>query len=168
MQSRWIAAVFLRELDALTHELDTYPTDADLWRVVPGVSNAAGTLALHLAGNLRHFVGGVLGGTGYERDRNAEFATRDVSKSALLAEMALARRDVAVALEGLDEDALRQDYPTPVGKFTVTTGEFLIHLVSHLAYHLGQVDYHRRFLTGTGAVPGVIALAALSTARETA
>ena len=45
----------------------------------------------------------------------------------------------------------------PVGGITVSTRRFLIHLATHLAWHLGQAGYLRRILTGqnvsTGAVP---------------
>src|SRR6187551_3396600 len=70
----WIRAVLRRDLATLRRELDLYADDAGPWREVPGLANCGGTLALHLAGNLRHFVGARLGTSGYVRDRTAEFA----------------------------------------------------------------------------------------------
>jgi hypothetical protein len=35
-------------------------------------------------------------------------------------------------------------------------GQFMVHLVAHLGYHLGQVDYHRRIAAGQEALPGMI------------
>ena len=46
-----------RELAAVQREIEAYPNDDSLWQLAPGISNSGGTLALHLAGNLRHFVG---------------------------------------------------------------------------------------------------------------
>ena len=56
-----IGGMMARELTTLKQEIEAYGSDADVWRTPPGITNSAGTLALHLAGNLRHFVGGVLG-----------------------------------------------------------------------------------------------------------
>jgi hypothetical protein len=71
-----IGTMMLRELVTLRKQIEAYPSDESLWKVVPGISNSGGTLALHLAGNLQHFIGAVLGSTGYIRDRDAEFSVR--------------------------------------------------------------------------------------------
>jgi hypothetical protein len=34
----------------------------------------------------------------------------------------------------------------------VTNRQFVIHLYGHFSYHLGQIDYLRRMLTGQGAL----------------
>ncbi len=80
-----IRRCMLRDLDGMLAELDGYPDDASVWALPDGIANSTGTLALHLAGNLRHFVGGQLGGTGYVRDRDAEFADRGLSRDELRA-----------------------------------------------------------------------------------
>jgi len=67
-----LSRVLVRDLRTLAAELDAYPDDASVWACPPGIPNAAGTLVLHVAGNLRHFVGARMGGTGYVRDRAAE------------------------------------------------------------------------------------------------
>src|SRR3989442_6853389 len=84
MLTTWIAAILRRDLGALRREIEAYADERDIWRVAPGISNCAGTLALHLAGNIQCFVGAVLAGTGYVRDRDAEFARRDVPRGELL------------------------------------------------------------------------------------
>src|SRR2546428_10628478 len=86
MLTTWTAAILRRDLGALRREIEAYADERDIWRVAPGISNCAGTLALHLAGNIQLFVGAVLGGTGYVRDRDAEFARRDVPRAELLRE----------------------------------------------------------------------------------
>jgi hypothetical protein len=63
---------------------------------------------------------------------------------------------------------LAQDFPEPVGGHRVGTEEWLIHLVTHLGYHLGQLDYHRRLVTGQGTAVGTMAVPELTTARKVA
>lgn len=157
-----IRRVLLRDLASLAAQLAAYPDDASLWREAPGISNPGGTLALHLAGNLRHFVGAQLGGTAYVRDREAEFARRTRSRADLVAEVAAARADVEDTLRRLAPDDLARAFPIPIGGATLATEQVLVHLAGHLAYHLGQLDYHRRLVTGGGSVPGMQSPSALA------
>lgn len=159
-----IATVLGRELRALGRELDAYPTEADLWRLPPGVPNSAGTLALHAAGNLRHFVGAVLGGDAYVRDRDGEFSRRGVPRAALHAELEAAVEVVGRVVPSLDAAVLAAPFPVPVASRRVRTDEFLVHLATHLAYHLGQVDYHRRIVTGGPDGVGAVAPTELASA----
>ncbi len=142
-----LARIMVRDLDRLAAEVEAYPTDEALWRIGGAAPNRGGTLALHLAGNLRHFVGAVLGGNGYVRDREREFAARDLSRRALLEEIAAARDDVQSVLPSVSDAALDAPWPgrTPLQE-GASTREMLVHLSGHLAYHLGQINYHRRLL----------------------
>jgi uncharacterized damage-inducible protein DinB len=153
-----VRVLILRELRSLRREVERYTSDEALWRVVPGIANPGGTLVLHLAGNLQHYIGARLGQTGYVRDRDAEFSRRDVPRAALLAEVDHASAAVDKTLAGLDERVLDQEYPELVGAHPLPTRDFLLHLVSHLAYHLGQVDYHRRITGADSATAGTIPL----------
>ena len=56
--------------------------------------------------------------------------------------------EVRDAFQGLDDEALQRDFPDPVVGHHAGTNELLLHLLSHLSYHLGQIDYHRRMVTG--------------------
>ena len=56
MLSNELSALFARDLTRLIQELKAFPDTASLWKTAPGVANAAGTLALHLEGGLRHFI----------------------------------------------------------------------------------------------------------------
>jgi len=145
-----LETLIVRELRAIRRELEAYPDDATVWRPIPGVPNTGGTLALHVAGNLRHFFGAILARDGYVRDREAEFARRDVPRGELLAGIDAAIESVERTLRALTDDALRAPYPEPIAKRTVSTAVFVTHLASHLAYHLGQMDIHRRAVTGDG------------------
>ncbi|MQA89422.1 MAG: DUF664 domain-containing protein [Gemmatimonas sp.] len=142
---------FLRELESVRREIEAYSDESLIWSLPPGVPNSAGTLALHIAGNLQHYFGAVLGGTAYIRDRPAEFSTRDVSRSELLVRIAAAEAAVAGALDASTQLDLAQPFSEPLGGAALTTAEVIIHLAVHLAYHLGQIDYHRRLVTGDPA-----------------
>jgi hypothetical protein len=160
-----VAAILARDLRTLRREVEAYPDETQLWHVVPGIANPGGTLVLHLTGNLQHFVGACLGASGYLRDRPAEFARRHVPRSELLGEIARAEAIVGV-LARLEDGDLRADFPELVAGNRVATGEYLIHLISHFTYHLGQLDYHRRMVVpGPGGV-GAVSPTELSTARR--
>ncbi len=132
--------------------MEAYLDDASLWKPMPGVSNVGGTLVLHIAGNLRHFLGNVLGGVPYARDRDAEFSNRTATKAELLALMSETRDAVAATIPKLSNEILTKPFPIQIAGRTVSTADFVVHLASHLAYHLGQLDYHRRFVTGRPVV----------------
>ena len=159
-----IGSILHRDLRALRREVEAYAVEADLWRTAPGVSNPAGTLVLHLAGNLQHFFGACLGGTGYVRDRPAEFSRRGVTRAELLREIDAAHNAVTAGLARLEPSQLAVEYPETIADARITTGEFLMHLATHCAYHLGQIDYHRRLVTGSEATVGAMRAGELSSA----
>ena len=165
MMKAAIGTILDRDLDTLRREIEAYSDEKELWQSAPGISNTAGTLALHLAGNLQYYFGTRLGGTGYVRDRAAEFARRDVPRVELLKEVEAARRAVHAGLAQLSAAQLADEYPEVIAELRVTTAEYLIHLTTHFAYHLGQIDYHRRIVTGSEVVVGAMRPAALSSAR---
>ena len=143
-----IHAVLRRELAALRRSVEAYPDDASLWAERPGLPNSGGTIVLHLAGNLQHFLGAVLGGTGYRRDRDAEFARRDVPRAELLAEITATETAVDRGMGRVSEAVLATPFPERIAGRRLAMGDFLVHLATHLAYHLGQLDYHRRLVSG--------------------
>jgi hypothetical protein len=163
-----VAAILDRDLQALAREVSAYPDERALWDTPPGITNSAGTLALHLAGNVRHYFETQLGRTGYVRDRPTEFASRDVPRTTILAQIEEARAAVRAAAARTTPDRLQEDFPEVVGGVRVVTGEYLIHLVSHFAFHLGQLDYHRRVVTGQTRGMDAVRAAELSTARPVA
>ena len=154
----WITNVITRELKALRREIESYPSDEHLWEVQTGIANPGGNLALHLAGNLQYFVGNVLGKNGHVRNRDAEFGSRDVPRAELLREIDNAIAAVELGMSKVKEEDLSKPFPEKVGGVSSSTGAFLAHFATHLAYHLGQVDYHRRMLTGESKTVKAMAL----------
>lgn len=148
MLSTYILRVLVRDLEGLRSEIEAYPSSDQLWELPPGISNSGGTLALHLVGNLRHFIGAVIGGSGYERDRPGEFQDRDLPKSEVSALIDPTIEEISKTLDGLTDQDLSAAYPVEVGGVRLDTGQFLVHLAGHFSYHLGQVNYHRRLISG--------------------
>ena len=148
------ARIVGRELDRLADEIRLYPSEESLWRLAGTAKNSGGTLALHVVGSLQHYVAATLGGTGYVRDREAEFGDRDVPAEQLLARIEACRRAVPAVLAELSNEALAGPYPgrLPGHMGTATTHDLLVHLAWHLGWHLGQINYHRRLVVETRAV----------------
>jgi len=140
-------ALLRRDLEGLQRELALLPDDAVLWATVPGISNAIGNLALHIAGNLQHFIGHEMGGLPYVRDRDAEFGRRQGSRDEVIEEVGRAAAAVAAVLPQLNGERLALPFDAHAG-VSVSTQRFLLHLCTHTAFHVGQVGYLRRILTG--------------------
>lgn len=137
---------FERDLLKVKDEISLYSVENDLWVVRPGINNSAGNLALHLVGNLKHFIGATLGNTGYIRHRDDEFALKNIPRTVLLTMLDETIAVVKTSLEGLADSDLEQDFPLEKHGKIVSVTHMLLHLSTHLNYHLGQINYHRRLL----------------------
>jgi uncharacterized damage-inducible protein DinB len=138
--------IFTRDLEKLEQEISAYAIDANLWVVEKNIANSGGNLCLHLIGNLKTFIGKELGGFNYTRDRDAEFATKGVQRNVLLAAIVETREMVDSSLAKLKQDDLSRMFPVQVFSERTTIEYMLVHLATHLTYHLGQINYHRRLL----------------------
>jgi hypothetical protein len=148
-----LASLYDRDLTRLVQELRAFPDTPALWRTAPGVTNAAGTLALHLEGNLREYIGRQLGQIDYRRDRPLEFSARGIAQDELIRRIERVRETVPPVIDALTPAILDAAYPEPYNGAAISTRKFLLHLLGHFNYHLGQIDYLRRFTTGDGAIP---------------
>lgn len=133
-----------RQLDLLADEIRAYPSDDALWSVSPGITNSGGNLCLHLVGNLRHFIGHLLGGGDYQRDREHEFSARGLSRTRLLELIQTCRAEFDTGLARIADPVLDTTAPAKAAGREVTVRQLLFHLLAHFAYHLGQINYHRR------------------------
>lgn len=141
-----LISIFERDLQKLRTEIELYKDEDNLWLVKNGISNSAGNLCLHLLGNLNHFIGATLGHTGYVRHRDDEFKLKNIPRQDLLLNIDNCILIVKESLKNLPEEDLYKDFPLPVFNRTDKTDFMLVHLTTHLSYHLGQINYHRRLL----------------------
>jgi hypothetical protein len=141
-----LISLFEKELDNLTEEIKAYEQDELLWKIADGINNSGGNLCLHLTGNLQHFIGATLGESGYIRNREAEFKLKNIPKQKLLEEIENTKRIVTDALEQVSKKELDSDFPIQVFDEPLTTEYFLVYLLRHLSYHIGQINYHRRLI----------------------
>lgn len=139
--------LYKRDLNKLKTEILEYKNEHNLWLTEKGVANSAGNLCLHLIGNLNTFIGAELGKTGYVRDRPLEFSLKDVPRAELISSIDEIIDIIDRSLDSLTDSDLDEDYPlTKIVEGGSSIGFMLVHLSGHLAYHLGQINYHRRLL----------------------
>ncbi len=150
--------ILCRDLRCLAKEVGLYPDDASLWRTLPGLANSGGNVALHVAGNLRYFVGATFGATRYVRQREQEFAQREGRREEVRALLEATILDVETGLRALTPEQLAAPFPAPLMGLHPPTSRVLLHLAAHLAFHLGQVGYLRRALTGDATSGGGMAI----------
>jgi len=141
-----IPEILERDLRKLIDEINLYKDEDKLWTTAPGISNSAGNLCLHLLGNLNHFIGATLGHTGYVRHRDDEFALKNIPRQDLLINIENTILAIKKTFAELKEVEFEKDFPIEVFGKPMKTGFFLVHLTTHLGYHLGQINYHRRML----------------------
>ncbi|WP_419494320.1 DUF1572 family protein [Chryseobacterium bernardetii] len=141
-----LRSLYQRDLNKLKMEIGAYQNEENLWKTDKNISNSAGNLCLHLIGNLNHFIGTHLGNTGYVRQRELEFSLKNIPKTELIEKIEATTTMVDSVLNQLPEAEMEKEYPLVVFEDKMTTVYFLIHLLSHLDYHLGQSNYHRRLL----------------------
>jgi Protein of unknown function (DUF1572) len=141
-----IQQVFIRDLEKLRHEIQSYKNEDIIWHTEKAITNPAGNLVLHLVGNLNAFIGAALGHTGYVRQRDLEFSTKGISRAVLLNKIDDTIKMIIEVMPTLKDLDVTELFPILVFEEKTSIEFFLIHLAGHLNYHLGQVNYHRRLL----------------------
>ena len=146
MLTQSLQQLFHRDLAKLKSEIELYNDESAIWIIDKGIANSAGNLCLHLVGNLQHFVGTILGGSDYKRNREAEFSLKDVPRTELVKQVEETIEVINTTLPKLTQEGMAAEFPIDVFGYKMSTEFFLIHLAMHLDYHLGQINYHRRLL----------------------
>jgi hypothetical protein len=141
-----LVKLFERDLDKLSKEVTLYADEKSIWELRGEIKNTAGNLCLHLCGNLQFYIGTMIGGTGYVRDRDLEFSETFRPREQLLTEIEKTRSAVVSTLQKIDPDLMDTNYPENVLGYPMTHTFFLVHLAGHFNYHLGQINYHRRLI----------------------
>jgi len=162
MTGEYLRRVLVRDLAAVRLQLQGYENEKDIWILPDGIKNSAGTLALHLAGNIQYFIGAQLGDSSFVRDRDTEFTMRNVSRADLDEGIQQTIDSVNATFDQLQPADMDNEYPLELAGVRLQTGLFLTHLATHLAYHLGQMDYHRRVITKGSDAAGAQSIPALA------
>jgi len=141
-----LKTLYIRDLTKLRQEISLYNNESIIWATDKSIPNSAGNLCLHLVGNLNTYIGAALGNSGYVRNRDLEFSLKDVPRLELLNKIDQTIIVIESTLSRLPDAQLETEYPILVWEEKTSTAYLLIHLATHLSYHLGQVNYHRRLL----------------------
>lgn len=141
-----IKQLLIRDLGKLKNEIEQYHDEQKIWYTEKSIANSAGNLCLHLVGNLNTYIGTVFGKTDYIRNRDLEFSQKNVPKATLLKMIDDTILVVQQSLEKLSNAQLEEEFPFIIWQEKTSTAYVLMHLATHLTYHLGQVNYHRRLL----------------------
>ena len=138
--------IFTRDLLKLKAEIELYKDEKNIWIIDKNIPNSGGNLCLHLIGNLNTYIGREIGKTSYVRNRDLEFSRKDVVRTELINKIDDTVIVVQDALSQMRQEELDKEYPLLVFDKKTSTEYFLVHLIAHLSYHLGQINYHRRLL----------------------
>lgn len=141
-----LKSLFKRDLNRLKKEIELYSSEGNIWMIEKNIANSAGNLCLHLVGNLNTYIGKEIGRTGYVRNREEEFSLKNIPRAELIHKIEETDQVISQSLDQLDENTLHEEYPVLVFEEKTSTEYLLIHLATHLNYHLGQINYHRRLI----------------------
>jgi hypothetical protein len=146
MITETLKSIFSRDLKKLKTEIESYQNEDCIWQVEKNISNSAGNLCLHLIGNLNAYIGVGLSKTNYARQRDLEFSLKNIPKAELIKMIEATIPVVENGLNNLSEEQLNNDFPIVIWEKPTSIIYTLIQLSTHLNYHLGQINYHRRLI----------------------
>lgn len=144
MKTQEYRKLYRRDLEKLKIEIELYKNEKNLWLIDKEIANSAGNLCLHIIGNLNHFIGYAVGKTNYVRNRENEFTVKNIPVEDILTQLDNAIEVVDSTLLNIKDDQLGNEYPFVKFEEKASLEYLLSHLLIHLSYHLGQVNYHRR------------------------
>lgn len=152
--------VFKRDIDKVQVEIESYKNEERIWYTEKNIANSGGNLCLHLIGNLNAYIGVGLAQTDYVRYRDLEFSSKNIPRAELIRKLEETNIVVARGLDNLNKDQLTNDFPLTIWDKPTETEYTLVNLLTHINYHLGQINYHRRLLDDPGgssnAWPGAL------------
>lgn len=119
-------------------------TDDQIWWRANPQSNSIGNLLLHLSGNVRQWIVCGVGGNTDARDRDAEFAQREVlPRAELLGRLKQTLSEADAALARFDSDKLLEQ--KQIQGCEVSALEAILHVVEHFSMHTGQIIMMAKF-----------------------
>lgn len=87
MVNNALANFYKRDIRRLIEEVNLFSNVEDLWKTFGSVKNSTGNLVLNIIGGLNHLIGATLAQTGYVRDRDQEFISKDLERKYLVAQL---------------------------------------------------------------------------------
>ncbi|MBS1729740.1 MAG: DUF1572 family protein [Bacteroidetes bacterium] len=146
MITNTLKELFKKNLEQLKNEIELYHHEANLWRVDGQIKNSAGNLCLHLMGNLKAYIGVGLAKTNYIRQRDLEFSLKNIPGKDLCTQIDETIQIIEDGLNNLTSDQLQETFPIKIWEKPTSIENTLVLLATHLNYHLGQINYHRRII----------------------
>ena len=138
MLTETLTQLFERDLKRLANEISLYKDESHIWTVQKDISNSAGNLVLHLAGNVRQWVVSGIGGGPDVRQRDEEFAAAGGMDAAeLLEHLEKTLSEVDAVLARLTSPSLGEVRRIQGRETTVFSA--LYHVVEHFGGHTGQI-----------------------------
>jgi hypothetical protein len=137
---------FENDLNKLSTEISLFKDEKLIWETRDGITNSSGNLALHIIGNLNHFIGRTLGDTNYVRNRDDEFSLKNIPREQLMSDINGLKETIKNTLITLTPEDLQKDFPIKIREEVFSTQNMLVYLLAHFNYHLGQINYLRRML----------------------
>lgn len=123
-------------------------TNEQVWWRANSESNSIGNLLLHLSGNARQWIVCGLGGAPDARDRDREFAQREmVPREDLLALLKQTLSEVDGTLANFDPDRLLER--RTIQALDVTALAAILHVVEHFSMHTGQIITLTKLMTAS-------------------
>jgi uncharacterized damage-inducible protein DinB len=121
-------------------------TDEQIWWRANSESNSIGNLLLHLSGNVRQWIVSGVGNQLDERDRDSEFAQREViSGDALLRRLTTTLKEADAVLKDFEPSRLLE--MRQIQGLNVSALEAILHVVEHFSMHTGQIIMLTKDLT---------------------
>jgi uncharacterized damage-inducible protein DinB len=137
----------LAQLRDRIHDCVGRLSDDQIWMRQTQNENSIGNLVLHLAGNVRQWIGHGVGGRVDDRQRDTEFAARGgLDKAALLARLDDSVNGAVAIIAAVTPDQMTRQ--VVIQKYTVTIMEAIYHVIEHFAGHTGQILFATKLLTG--------------------
>jgi uncharacterized damage-inducible protein DinB len=141
-QSRSLLQDYLAKIERCLGLLN----DEQIWWRANPESNSIGNLLLHLSGNVRQWIVVGLGCVADTRDRDSEFAQREViSQSDLAARLTQTLQEADATLAAFDPEKLLQKFQ--IQGLEVPALEAILHVVEHFSMHTGQIIVMAKMFT---------------------
>jgi len=132
-----------RDFRKLIEEVNIFKNEDNLWKTQGSVKNSGGNLVLHIIGGMNYLIGTLLAQTGYIRNRDQEFIIKGVDRKILVTQL---EELIPLVNNTLKTVSMDKEYPIRFDEEIRSNAYVLLQLSLHLNYHLGQVNYLRRFL----------------------